>query len=71
MSDTLETVILPPNAKDIEFLRKFTKLARLSYKFDSTVKGPSMTAAEFWAEYDRSGGGNPASRPTISETPQP
>jgi Leucine-rich repeat (LRR) protein/tRNA A-37 threonylcarbamoyl transferase component Bud32 len=60
MSDTLETVILPTNAKDIEFLRKFPKLARLSYKFDNSVKGPSMTAAEFWAEYERAAATRPA-----------
>jgi Leucine-rich repeat (LRR) protein len=53
MASTLETVILPTNAKDIEFLRAFPNLARLSYKFDATIKGPAQTAHEFWAEYDR------------------
>jgi len=53
MAGTLESIILPPNAKDIGFLRAFPKLQRISFKYDSTVKGPNMTAAEFWAEYDK------------------
>ena len=53
MADTLESLILPKHPADIEFLRAFPKLQRLSYRFDTTVKGPAQTAAEFWAEYDR------------------
>jgi Leucine-rich repeat (LRR) protein len=48
---TLESVILPPGAKNIEFLRKLPNLARLGYKFDGS--SPNQTAEEFWAEYDR------------------
>ena len=53
MADTLESLILPKHPADIEFLRAFPKLQRLSYRFDTTVKGPAQTAAEFWAKYDR------------------
>jgi hypothetical protein len=52
MGDTLENLTLPPNAKNIEFLRKFPKLKRISFKYDTTAKAPSQTADEFWAEYD-------------------
>ncbi|MEI8382167.1 MAG: protein kinase [Planctomycetota bacterium] len=41
----LQTVTLPPNAKNFEFLRAFTKLRRLSFAEDKTP-------AEFWKEYD-------------------
>ncbi len=41
----LQIVSLPPNAKNFEFLRAFTKLKRLSFADD---KAP----AEFWREYD-------------------
>jgi hypothetical protein len=53
MYGTVESLILPPNAKEIEFLRYFPNLKRISFKFDAKVHGPSKTAAEFWAEYDR------------------
>jgi hypothetical protein len=49
----LTLLALPPNAKDIEFLRTFPKMERLSY---TTAKPqtwlPSQTAAEFWTAYD-------------------
>ena len=49
----LTTLTLPPNAKNIEFLRAFPKLERLSYKEDaSNGYRPDKTAAEFWQEYD-------------------
>ncbi|MDZ4687768.1 MAG: hypothetical protein SH850_22070 [Planctomycetaceae bacterium] len=41
----LQIVTLPPNAKNFEFLRAFTKLERLSFAEDKTP-------AEFWKEYD-------------------
>ena len=49
----LTQLILPPNAKDIVFLRKFPKLQFLSYEEDQTSFRPDKTAEEFWAEYDR------------------
>jgi serine/threonine protein kinase/tetratricopeptide (TPR) repeat protein len=49
-------LILPPNAKDIEFLRSFPKLQRLSFDEDQNNYSPDKTAAEFWKEYDRAKG---------------
>ncbi|OAI57840.1 hypothetical protein AYO49_06395 [Verrucomicrobiaceae bacterium SCGC AG-212-N21] len=45
---------LPANAKDIEFLRTFPKLERLSFT-EGTHKRwlPSQTTAEFWLQYER------------------
>jgi Leucine-rich repeat (LRR) protein len=45
---------LPPKPKDIEFLRAFPKLERLSFKEGPSANGyrPTQTAAEFWKEYD-------------------
>jgi hypothetical protein len=54
--DQLEAVILPPNAKDIGFLRTMTNLTRIGYKYDP-VNGPNQSAAEFWAEYDKANAG--------------
>jgi Leucine-rich repeat (LRR) protein len=65
---TLETVTLPPNAKNVEVLRKLPKLKQIGYKFGSSA--PLQTAEQFWAEYDRTGGA-PATRPTPDDTPQP
>jgi hypothetical protein len=49
----LQIVTLPPNAKDIEFLRTMPKLERLSFAEDaSNGYRPNKTAAEFWKEYD-------------------
>ena len=50
---TLERLLLPPNATGIEFLRQFPKLERISFKWDMTVHRPAQTAEEFWAEYDQ------------------
>jgi Leucine-rich repeat (LRR) protein len=49
----LTALTLPPNAKDIEFLRSLPQLKRLSYEPDP-IDGyrPDKTAAEFWKEYD-------------------
>jgi hypothetical protein len=49
----LTQLILPPNAKDIEFLRKFPKLQRLSFDEDQSSFRPDKTAGEFWREHDR------------------
>ncbi len=49
---TLERLLLPPNATGIEFLRQFSKLKRISFKWDMSVHRPAQTAEEFWAEYD-------------------
>ncbi len=51
----LKSLILPPYPKDIEFLRTFPKLERLSFREDSKTKQPAQTAAEFWKEYDSQG----------------
>jgi hypothetical protein len=61
---TLESITLPSKAKDIEFLRQFTKLRRISYaehlKEGSTTFQPDKTAEQFWKEYDAK---NNATRP--------
>jgi serine/threonine protein kinase/Leucine-rich repeat (LRR) protein len=50
---TLKEIVLPPNAKNFQFLRDFPKLERLSYTEDpSKWWRPDKTAAEFWKEYD-------------------
>ena len=50
---TLRLVTLPPEARDIEFLRTFPRLERLSYtENDRNGWRPSQAAAEFWKEYD-------------------
>ncbi len=50
---TLQTVTLPTNAKDFEFFRNDTNLQRLSFEYKRGL-GPAQTAAEFWAEQDKS-----------------
>jgi len=50
---TLQNVILPPNAKNFEFLRSETNLEHISLKYDPATEGPTQTAAEFWAEHDK------------------
>ncbi|HXC99407.1 MAG TPA: protein kinase [Verrucomicrobiae bacterium] len=47
---TLRTIVLPPNAKDFQFLRNFENLRRISFTYDPAKKGPAQTAAEFWAQ---------------------
>jgi Leucine-rich repeat (LRR) protein len=49
----LSELILPPNAKDFEFLRKFPKLQRLSFDEDQSSFRTDKTAGEFWKKYDR------------------
>lgn len=43
-------LILPPNAKDIEFFRTFTKLGRLGFSCQPQTHNPVQSAAEFWKE---------------------
>jgi tetratricopeptide (TPR) repeat protein len=50
--NTLQTVILPPNAKDFGFFRNEPQLTRISFKYDHAVGGPAQTATEFWAQQD-------------------
>ena len=50
---TLTNLTLPPNAKDIEFLRTFPKLERISFEDDPlNYYRPKQTAVEFWQAYD-------------------
>ncbi len=51
----LTTLILPPNARDIEFLRASNQLQRISFKEDPKTRQPAQTAAEFWKDYDSQG----------------
>ncbi len=53
--DTLQSLILPPNAKNFGFLRQEKNLLYLSFKYDPTTRGPAQTAAAFWAEQDKTG----------------
>jgi serine/threonine protein kinase/Leucine-rich repeat (LRR) protein len=49
----LTELTLPREAKDIDFLRAFPKLARIGFAEDpSAGLRPDRTAAEFWREYD-------------------
>ncbi|MBX7209559.1 MAG: hypothetical protein K1X78_14680 [Verrucomicrobiaceae bacterium] len=52
----LTSLTLPPNAKDIEFLRTFPKLERLGTQDAKTGGGqpgqPGQPVAEFWKEWD-------------------
>jgi serine/threonine protein kinase len=50
---SLESLILPPNAANYEFLRGLPKLVRLSFKYDAPTRGPDQKATEFWANYDK------------------
>ncbi|MEO6788768.1 MAG: protein kinase [Chthoniobacteraceae bacterium] len=63
---SLEKLVLPHNAKKIEFLRSHPKLKFLSNK------GLSEPVKEFWADYDRHHAekGKPAGKPA-QEPPQP
>jgi serine/threonine protein kinase len=60
---TLRTVILPPTAKNFDFLRSEADLTRISFKYDPATKEPAQSAAEFWAEQDKAGGGKTALQP--------
>ncbi len=49
----LQNITLPPNAKNIEFLRAFPKLTRIGFRQDPNATWlADKTAAEFWQEYD-------------------
>jgi len=54
-SSTLTSITLPQNARDIEFLRHFTTLRRISYTEDAKTYQPDKTPDKFWKEYDDSG----------------
>jgi serine/threonine protein kinase len=56
---TFQSVILPPNAKDFGFLRGETNLTHISFKYDRATGGPAETAAEFWAEQDKTANAPP------------
>ncbi len=49
---SLKALILPPHAKDIEFLRSFPQLEQLSYKGVFAGGAGFQTPKDFWAEYD-------------------
>ena len=49
---SLQSLELPPNAANIEVLRGLTNLTRIGFKYESVLKAPDKTAAEFWKEYD-------------------
>ena len=49
----LEELVLPPNARDIAFLRALPKLRKLNYKADMYgSQWTTMTAEEFWKKFD-------------------
>ncbi len=48
---SLREITLPPNAKNIELLRKLPNLERISFDEDSKMYRPDKTAAEFWKDY--------------------
>jgi len=50
---TFRNVILPPHATDIDFFRASKNLARISFQYNSTTKGPAQTAEEFWKGWDQ------------------
>ena len=56
---TLTTLVLPSNAKNIEFLRSFSNLNDISYRGNMPGAAP-QTVEEFWAEYDRQAATQPA-----------
>jgi hypothetical protein len=50
---TLKELTLPPAAIEIDFLRSFSKLERLSYNEEVGKGRPTMSAAEFWKDFPR------------------
>jgi serine/threonine protein kinase/Leucine-rich repeat (LRR) protein/Flp pilus assembly protein TadD len=52
---TIEDILLPEAARNVEMLRPLPRLARISYAYDAGTQRPSTTAAEFWLEWERSG----------------
>jgi len=49
---TLETIVLPRTARDVEILRRLPKLRLISYDSDKLSSFPTETAEQFWKEYD-------------------
>ncbi|HEY1661282.1 MAG TPA: protein kinase [Verrucomicrobiae bacterium] len=49
---TLQNLVLPPGAKNFDFLRSETNILRISFRYDEVNEGPAQTAAEFWAQQD-------------------
>jgi Leucine-rich repeat (LRR) protein len=49
---TLENLTLPPNARDIEFLRRITTIRHISFTEHSSTYLPDKTAGRFWREYE-------------------
>ncbi len=56
---TLERVLLPRDAKNIETLRTHPKIALISFVWDTPRQIPNRTAAEFWKEFDAKKAGAP------------
>jgi len=48
----LEELTIPQDGTNVALLRHHPKLKRLSYDYDSTYNGPSLTVEEFWKQYD-------------------
>ena len=49
---SLEDIVLPPHAVDIEFLRKLPNLRRISRQGKLYGRDATMTAEEFWKAED-------------------
>jgi serine/threonine protein kinase len=62
---TLESVIIPTQCKDIEFLRKHPGIKRLSY-----LK-MTQPAEEFWKEYDAKNATRVEAKPPADKPPEP
>jgi serine/threonine protein kinase len=56
---TLENLLLPPEPKNIDALRKLPRLKRISYRWDQKSRDVAQSAEEFWG--DGAGGRTPAS----------
>ena len=48
----LESIELPPKARNVESLRALKKLRYLSSSWDNAANHPAQTVEEFWKEYD-------------------
>ncbi len=55
----LEEVMLPRGARNVELLRKLTKLRYISYEWDAATRHPSHSAEAFWKEFDANRGAAP------------
>ncbi|MBS0262056.1 MAG: hypothetical protein JSS02_08860 [Planctomycetes bacterium] len=54
LQDSAETLVeatLPPHPGDVEFLRHFPRMRRLSFR-NNPYYAPELTAAQFWKEWD-------------------